>query len=184
MANKVVEILRSRYGGRSYSEKALSEEIVADLMEAARLTPSCFNKQPWRFLFLESPEALEKGRQVLAPGNQDWANRAPLLIIGYANPDDDCRLADGRDYYQFDLGMAVMNLMMVATEHDLAARPMAGYSPEKATRFFDIEEANDVLIVIAVGYIQEDKSHLPDKYKGKAALPRERMESSDIIKRL
>ena len=73
---------------------------VADLIEAVRLTPSCFNNQPWKYLFLESDESLEKGRQALSKGNFAWASRAPLLVIGYARRDDDCVLPEGRVYYQ------------------------------------------------------------------------------------
>ncbi len=184
MENNVVKLLDQRYAGRSISSKGLAKEVVDNLIEAARLTPSCFNKQPWRFLFLESDNALAKGREILASGNRDRADTAPLLVIGYAGREDDCRLPDGRDYYQFDLGMAVMNLMLAATEHGLAARPMAGFSTKKAAEVFNIDKAFDVLIVIAIGSISPDESHLPDHLKGKEDTPRERKEPEKIVTRL
>ena len=47
------------------------------LIEAARFAPSCFNEQPWRFIIADEEESLKKIRNVLMPGNQIWANKAP-----------------------------------------------------------------------------------------------------------
>jgi nitroreductase len=157
---------------------------MKDLMEAARLTPSCFNNQPWRFLFLESAEALAKGAEVLSEGNRVWAERAPLLIIGYSKAEDDCQIKGGREYHQFDLGMAVMNLMLAATHHGLAARPMAGFSPKKAKEFFGLDEEDQPLVMIAVGHPAKDESHLPEHYVGKTKKPRERKSVEEIIRKL
>ena len=67
MENAVIGLLVARKAGRSISTEPLPGESVTQLAEAARLTPSCFNKQPWRYLFLTSKEGLEKGREALAP---------------------------------------------------------------------------------------------------------------------
>ena len=36
----------------------------------------------------------------------------PLLVVGHVRREDDCVSSDGRAFYQFDLGMAVMNLRL------------------------------------------------------------------------
>ena len=182
MDNTVIDLLNKRYGGRAIDSKPLPERIVFDLIEAARLTPSCFNNQPWRFIFLEGPEGLAKGTAALAEPNRAWASKAPLLIVGYSKKENDCVLKDGRAYHQFDLGMATMNLLMAATDHGLAARPMAGFSPEKAKELFELGENDEPLIMIAVGYPSKDESHLPDHLKGKAELPRERKDTKEILR--
>ncbi len=184
MNNPVVKLLQNRYAGRSIATEPLSDDLVRELMEAARLTPSCFNNQPWRFLFLESEKARNKGAEVLSKGNHPWASRAPLLIIGYSRAEDDCQIKGGREYHQFDLGMAAMNLMLAATHHGLAARPMAGFSPQKARELFELDEKDEPFIMIAVGPPSEDESHLPDHYVGKTKKPRERKEVNEIIKRM
>ena len=184
MSNQVVKLLQERFPGRSISSEPLSEQIITDLMEAIRLTPSCFNNQPWRFLFFEGEEALAKGAEALSAGNKPWAERAPLLIVGYTRKEDDCVLKGGREYHQFDLGMSVMNLLLAATHHGLAARPMAGFSPSKVKELFGLDEEYQPLVMIAVGHPSDDESHLPDYAKGIDRKPRERKEASEIIKRL
>lgn len=182
--SKVVNLLEKRWSIRSISTENLEAGIVQDLIDAARLTPSCYNKQPWRFLFLESQEARDKGFEALAEGNYVWAVKAPLLIIGYSRPEDDCVLNDGREYHQFDLGMSVMNIMLTATEYDLVARPMAGFDASVLHDAFDIPRDYTILVVIAVGYPSNDTSHLPERLKELPKRNRERIEPSEFVKRL
>lgn len=182
--NPIVETLNRRIAGRSIDTEALPPETVAELLEAARLTPSCYNKQPWRFLVLQSQEAREKGVQALSPGNQPWASRAPLLIFAYARAADDCQIPDGREYFQFDLGMAVMNLMLAATARGLVARPMAGFDPAAVQKIFGLEDADRVLAGIAVGRPSKDESHLPAHFQGLDKKPRERKPVTSIAKML
>ena len=59
MANPIIDLLGQRHASRAIDTKPLPEPVIAEIAEAARLTPSCYNKQPWRFLFLTSEEGLE-----------------------------------------------------------------------------------------------------------------------------
>jgi glutaredoxin-dependent peroxiredoxin len=181
MENPVLEILNNRYAGRAITGDPLDDQIMADLKEAVRLTPSCFNNQPWRFLWLTGKDALDKAAGTLAPSNRNWAERAPLLVIGYSRVEDDCAMKDGRQYHTFDLGMSVMNLLLAATTHGLAARPMAGFNPAKVKEAFGLAEDEQPLVVIAIGRPGDDESHLED-YQKLENKPRERKSIEEIIK--
>ena len=181
MSSTILNLLDRRFSTRSISTKILDSATVHELAKAAGLAPSCFNKQPWRFLFLQSDDALRKGRDILKGGNRDWAVRAPLLVLGISRKEDDCVLPDGRAYHQFDLGLSVMNLMLAATERGLVARPMAGFSSKEARTAFNLEDGQEPLILLAIGYPDEDESHLPDNYKGMGDKPRERKPVEEIV---
>ncbi len=184
MANPVVKLLQQRHATRAIQTTPLSDDAIRELCEAVRLTPSCFNKQPWHYLFLTSEQARKQGAEALAPGNRAWATRAPLLIVGYSRKTDDCLLDDGRAYHQFDLGMSTMNLMLAATHHDLVARPMAGFDPAKVAELFGLDAAAEPMIMIAVGPKSSDDSHLPDHYKKVAQQPRTRKAVEEIVETL
>ncbi len=184
MGNPVLTLLNERQASRAIEVKPLGEEQVAELAEAVRLTPSCFNNQPWRYLFLTSAEQLERGRLALTGGNRAWATRAPLLIVGYTRRGDDCTMDDGRDYHRFDLGLSAMNLMLAATHHGLIARPMAGFDPASLKESFDLAPEDEPLIMIAVGFKADDDSYLPERYRERERQPRERKAVSEIIRRL
>jgi nitroreductase len=184
MDNPVLSLLNARKATRSISTEPLPESIILELIEAIRLTPSCSNKQPWRYLFLESSEALAKGREILTEGNRAWASRAPLLVIGHSRREDDCIESYDRAYHSFDLGMSAMNMMLSATHHGLVARPMAGFDPERIKQFFGLEANVQPLIMIAIGFPSEDESHLPERYQGRGKKPRMRKEVAEIVTRL
>ena len=64
--------IQSRRAYRSLAPAQITKELVEDLATAASLAPSCFNKQPWRFVFVYGQEALSQLRPVLSKGNE-WA---------------------------------------------------------------------------------------------------------------
>ncbi|MFC1557723.1 nitroreductase family protein [candidate division KSB1 bacterium] len=168
----LIELLQSRKASRAISQKKLDKGILDKLMNAAQLSASCFNKQPWRFLFITDETILEKARKSLVEGNS-WAKNAPLLIAGFSKIDLDCQLPDGRSYYLFDLGMAVQLLLLQATELDLIARPMAGYNPEIIKKECGIPEEYEVYVLIAVGF-EGDIMELDEKLQERSKAPRKR----------
>jgi nitroreductase len=172
MGNTFLDLLQARSACRAIDPRPVETDKLQKLLEAAQLSASCMNNQPWRFLVLDDTEALEKGRKALAEGNY-WAKTAPALIIGFSRADLDCRPADGREYFLFDLGMAAQNLMLQATELGLVARPMAGFRPAVIREEFQIPETYTILIAIAVGY-EGDLSTLKENHQKVSVAPRTR----------
>jgi nitroreductase len=179
MDTKMLELLRSRKPTRAIATQPVDEEKLQAILEAARLSASCANNQSWRFLVLNEPQSLERGREALSKGNY-WAKTAPVLIFGYSNPDLDCKLPGGREYYQFDLGMAVQNILLQASEFGLVARPMAGYSPSKVQEIFGLPEDMLVLIAIAIGY-EGDISTLEERHQKTSLAERERKPLEETV---
>ncbi|MDZ7260748.1 MAG: nitroreductase family protein [candidate division KSB1 bacterium] len=172
MSTTVIELLQKRKASRAISSQKLNDQIIDKLMNAAQLSASCYNNQPWRFLFLTEDSALEKGRKALSPGNS-WAKTAPLLIAGFSKPDLDCQIKDGRNYYLFDLGMATQLILLQATELNLIARPMAGFSPEVIKKEFNLPPEYEVYVLIAVGY-EGNIAELEERWQSVSTAPRTR----------
>lgn len=177
----ILDILKNRKASRAFSSIDLPLEFIEKLKNAAQLSASCFNNQPWRFLFLTNEATLNKGRKALSKGN-NWANDAPLLIVGFTKPDLDCQLSDGREYYLFDLGMAVQNILLQATELNLVARPMAGFDSEIISEEFNIPNEFEIMVMIAVGF-EGDINQLNEKLQmvSKAARERKPLEENFFV---
>lgn len=183
MDSTILRLLQDRHASRAIATTAVPEEIVAELVEAARMAPSCYNRQPWRYIFLTGEAVLAAGRAALSGGNAVWASRAPLLIIAYSRRRDDCVTGDGRAYYQFDMGLSVMSLMLMATERGLTARPMAGFDVVAIKVAFSLEAEDEPLVMIAVGYPDDDESYLPEDKRGRDNQPRVRKGAGEIVRR-
>ena len=179
METELLNLLRNRKATRAIAAEPVEEEKLYAILEAARLSASCANNQPWRFLVLNEVESLERGREALSKGNY-WAKTAPVLIFGYSHPDLDCKLPGGREYYQFDLGLAVQNILLQATELGLVARPMAGFSPSKVKEKLSLPEDIRVLIAIAIGY-EGDISTLEDRHQTTSRATRERKPLEETV---
>ena len=145
------EVVKQRRSLRSFAPVEVSEDLIKDLAAVAGLAPSCSNKQPWRFVFVRSPGPLERMVATLAPGNAAWAKQACLILAVWSQADFDCRTPDGRDYYQFDTGMAAALLMLAATEKNLTAHPIAGFDPEAARQVLALPAGAQVITLIIIG---------------------------------
>ena len=167
---QVKEAIEKRRSYRGLEGAEITDGLVAELAGAARLMPSCFNNQPWKFVFVRSPEPLGKLHAALSKNN-DWARRAPLIIAAFARKDHDCVIKE-REYYLFDLGMAVAALALRATELGLVAHPIAGFDPAAVRAALGIPEENMVIALIIVGKKSEDLSALtPQQAAGEPARP-------------
>jgi len=183
MANEdmhVLDLLWRRKATHAIAGRPVEPEKIEAVLEAARLAPSCRNNQPWRFLILDEPEALDKGRATLSEGNR-WALTAPLLVVAYSRSDLDCRARDGREFYMFDLGLAVENLMLEATELDMVARPMAGFSQRRLKAAFGIPGTCVVAVVIAIGY-EGDVFTLNERDRRSSCAPRQRRPLAEMVR--
>ena len=156
----VKEAIQKRRAYRSLGAVEITDEIIAELATAAQLTASCFNNQPWRFVFVRSNEALAKVHQGINKGNE-WVRKASLIIAAFAKKENDCNIKE-REYYLFDLGMAVSAIQLRATELGLVAHPIAGFDPVKIKRVLNIPDDNMLITVINVGKKSYDTSLMTD----------------------
>jgi len=109
----VKEAINSRRAYRSLEPVEITQEIINSLVESARLSPSCFNNQPWRYIFVTDQKVLEDMHSALSSGNE-WARLSSMIIAVFSKKENDCMIKD-REYYLFDTGMATALIILRAT---------------------------------------------------------------------
>jgi nitroreductase len=145
----VIQAIEARRAYRSFDPVAITDDVVWDLARAASLSASCFNDQPWRYVFVRSPDLLAKVFAAMTKGNQ-WTERASMIIAVFSRPELDCIIRD-REYYGFDTGMATALLILRATELGLVAHPIAGFRPDEVKPLLGIPEDMKLLTLVIVG---------------------------------
>ena len=145
----VKDAIEKRRAFRSLEPVEITKELINDLAECAQITASCFNHQPWKYIFVYDPEMLEKMHEALSSGNT-WAHKASMIIVVIGKQEDDCVIHD-RIYYRFDIGMATEAIILRATELGLVAHPIAGYSPKKTREILGIPEDFSVITLVIIG---------------------------------
>jgi nitroreductase len=92
-----------------------------------------------------------------------WASKAPLVLVVCSRLDDDCKLADRRDYYLFSTGLAVGEMMLRATELGLIAHPIAGYDALAIKEKLGVPSDHVLITLVICGYSGTDVSLLSEK---------------------
>lgn len=79
--SSVKTCMEQRHSVRSFTNQALSEQEILELLEAARQAPSSLNSQPWRFAVITDPatRAWIATREVSR--KQSWLATAPAIIV-------------------------------------------------------------------------------------------------------
>ncbi len=176
------DVIVERRAYRSLAPVDIDEALITDLARHASLSASCFNNQPWRYIFVEDEAMLERMHSTLSSGNE-WAKKASMIIAVLSEPDLDCRIK-GRDYYLFDTGMATANLILRATDLGLVAHPIAGFSPRRVREVLDIPEETEVVTLIVVGRKADDVDDiLSEKQKEAEAERPDRLQLSEFTYR-
>jgi YbgC/YbaW family acyl-CoA thioester hydrolase len=136
---------------RAYADRPVEPEKVERMLEAARWSPSCGNRQPWRFIVVgeDSPSRKAAGES-LDPGN-GWALRAPVLVVAGAARGDGA-VVESREYSLPDTGMALMSLLYRGADQGLLVHPMAGWKEAPLRAALGLPGDFAPVAVVAVGY--------------------------------
>ncbi len=174
-------LLRQRWSPRTFSDRNVEPEKIRSVLEAARWAASSSNEQPWNFLVaLKSETAeFEKMLSCLVEKNQQWARSAPVLMLACASTVSPRTQKPNRHAY-YDLGQAVMSLVVEATALGLHLHQMAGFSPDKARELYAIPHSADAVAAIAIGYVGDPNS-LPDELKSRELTPSERKPLGEFV---
>ncbi len=71
--------IMARRSIRKYKQETVSEQIINELLEAARLAPSGTNHQPWRFIVVRDQKVKLQIQAVAF--NQKFLSEAPVLLV-------------------------------------------------------------------------------------------------------
>lgn len=160
--------ITNRRAYRALQKFEIHRDILNSLAKAASLAPSCFNKQPWRYVFVYEEKILQKMFTTLSSSNKSWATRASLIIVVFSKKEDDCVSKGGkidREYYLFDVGMATAFMILQASELKLVAHPIAGYNPDGVHEILSIPISYNIINLLIVGKKDPDISLLSESQK-------------------
>jgi nitroreductase len=175
----VKEAIDKRRAYRSLDSITISKELIQDLAGSARLSASCSNKQPWRYIFVYGSEELTGLHPALNKGNE-WIHLASMIVAVCSRKDLDC-IVKNREYYLFDTGMATAFLIMRATELGLVAHPIGGFDEDKVKEALGVPADMTVITLVIVGkHTEKINPVLSEQQIAWEKIRPERMEISDF----
>ena len=184
-ANAIHPILKSmarRWSPRAFDGRSVEVDKLCSLFEAARWAASSFNEQPWRFILAnkQQPDEYDKALSCLVETNQSWAQSSPVLVLTFSKKTFS---KDGKPnrVALHDLGLAVGNLSIQATEMGLSLHQMAGINRDRVCQEYNVPEDFEPQTAIAIGY-GGDPKNLPEGWMRNAEeSPRQRMDFAAFV---
>lgn len=153
------ELQLKRESCRVYSDKPVSREVLTNLVEVARFSPSGCNSQPWHFIIVDEDESREKVVEAFDDNGLTgcpWGDKVPAFIIIC---EEKAQLKPGvaehygsQHFAQMDIGMAAMALCYEASTKGLGTCMIGTMNQEKLKKSFGIPKDKVVRLIITVGY--------------------------------
>lgn len=144
-------VLKTRSCRRFDESVAIGRQVLEDLVDLARLSPSGANRQPLKYLLFSTPEECRRVFPALAWAAylKDWEGPMEgerpsgyIVILG------DKSIAEG---FGVDHGIAARTILLGATEAGLAGCIIASIKHTMLREEFSIPEQYEILLVLALG---------------------------------
>jgi nitroreductase len=155
-----LEIANARQSCRSYDEgRAVEEEKLSAVLEAARLAPSACNGQPYRLTVCRGETAKEVALATRGMGGMNkFAVQAPICIViseaPYVKTAAFGAKVKNNDYRSIDIGIVTAYLTAEATAQGLSTCILGWLDDEKVRNLCGLDAP--ARLVITLGYAKED----------------------------
>ena len=158
----IKQAIADRRSIRKYQNKKVSDDIIEDLLDAARLAPSGNNTQPCKYVVIKNDDV----KQNLKEQNiflQNFVYDAPVTIVcctdpnAYKKRNEDLDDANNMRAIR-DLSIASAFIVLQATELGLGTCYVGWLEKEKIKDILDIPKEYIIPYVITVGYADETPS--------------------------
>ncbi len=127
---------------REYTEQELPADVVRHVAEAAHLTASSRNGQPWHFVVVRERENLRKLGSLIRTGPY-IANAAAAVIVAYEK---------SSVFGVSDASRAIQSMILAAWGDGVGSNWTGFTGLEAVRKEFGLPEPYDVLAVIPLGY--------------------------------
>jgi nitroreductase len=154
----VLEAIRKRYSCRVYQDKAIEQEKLNTILEAARLAPSAKNLQDWRFVVVTDKE--KKRKLAEAANNQKFIETAGVIIAACSISREVMRC--GQAVGPIDVVIALEHIALQAAQLGLATCWIGSFYPDKVRPIVGIPQDVAIIELMAVGY-PADKAKEPKR---------------------
>ena len=150
------EVVKNRRSIRLFKKQALPQDVINQLIDAARSAPSAGNAQSWAFVLATE----QKTKQALATAafNQKWLAEAAAVFVVCADLKraEDNYNERGRSLYCIqDTSAAVENILLAATALGLGACWMGAFHEANVAKVVNAPEGMRPVALIPVGYPNE-----------------------------
>lgn len=153
-------LVRQRQSTRAFdTSRTVDREIINRILEAARLSPSACNAQPWHFVVVDEPELKNKVADAASArllGMNHFTKQAPVHIIVV---EEKVNLSSGiggvikdKHFAFVDIGIAATHICLAAEAEGLGSCILGWFAETKIKKLLNIPDNRRIILDIIIGY--------------------------------
>lgn len=149
----VATAIRTRRSIRRYKRKDIPEDVLRDVLEAARLAPSAANRQAWELIVVKDREL----RAQLVPlcKNQKFVEECPVFLVAIEDP--------SQKWSRVDATIMLDHVTLEAHEKGLGTCWIGAFDKAKVGELLKVPPNKEVMACLTLGYPDEDPDARPRK---------------------
>ena len=167
----MLQLITGRQSDRRYEARPVEKEKLDRIIEAARMSPSANNAQPWKFIVVTEPELIRKIAEDASSkllGMNGFVAQAPAQIVIVREKSDiqtkAASIVKKRDYSLIDIGIASENICLQAEAEGLGSCIIGWFDEKSVKKNLEIPSSKRVELIITLGYSashQREKKRKP-----------------------
>ena len=146
-----LELVKKRYSVRAYENKSVEDEILEQVLEAARLAPTGSNQQLFQLVVIHTAGREEELRPIY---DRDWFVQAPVIICACATPVQGQSYREGVSYR--NVAIVMDHLILAATNLGLGTCWIGAFDPTAARKILGLPEEVQPVAFATIGYSSDE----------------------------
>ena len=153
------EAVLTRRSIRHYKSDDISEDLIKEIFEHVKMSPSWANTQCWEFIVVRDKDTIKKLTETMPERNPATKAvlEAPVLIVqlgktklaGFKKGE---AVTDKGDWFMYDSGIAMQTLCLVAHDLGLGTVIIGYFDAKKAAQILEVPEGVEVVAMTPLGY--------------------------------
>lgn len=164
MEKQFYELVKNRQSTRAFdTERVVDREVISRILEAARLSPSACNAQPWHFIVVDEPELKNNIAEATASrilNMNHFTKQAPVHIIVVEEKVNLSSsfggLVKNKQFAFLDIGIAAAHICLAAQAEGLGSCILGWFAEDKVKKLLNIPDNRRVVLDIVIGYPTQD----------------------------
>ena len=159
-----LELAKSRYSVRSFSNKQIENEKLNKILEAAKISPTAANKQPQKIYVLQSQQALQQINTVCK-----CIFGAPTVLLIVADEMETWKNPFSTNYNTGDIDCSIVctHLMLQAWELGIGSCWVGYFDLAQVNKAMKLPENEKIVAILPIGYPSDNAKPSPMHYARK-----------------
>ncbi|MFC1874704.1 nitroreductase family protein [Chloroflexota bacterium] len=151
-----IEQILSRKSVRKFKDKSISEEVLNNILEASRRSPSATNMQPWHFVIARDQKVKES---FSFGGFNKFTNNATFIVLGLYKQSE----VIIEKLSLMDVTIALQNMVVAAWVQGVGSCWMGAFDERKLKDTLNLPADSRIVGAVAFGIPDENPSQPPKK---------------------